>query len=304
MKDVTTTTTPRALRFAAVLAVSIEGCSPAVSESSQEPPMPAVTAGATSPEPAPPSPQPAPDELTQAAVVRVIRARHSDFRACYEDALRTRPEIRGRMSVEIMIQPDGTVGSARAVELSSSPSLDECVLEIFRRMRWARGRATETAFTYPLIFAPQEAPAPGPAWTELTVDRLTVSMPAPPVRRERAVTDGQRHTTLLEHTSTYGDAAFMLMRSELDPQLRTRPPEQIYPRLSTPAGRVVSSSTIRVGPHIGRAMEVELPDSTIVVRLRMFAIDGTLYQLIASTPRTNPMPEVTGRFFSSLRVAD
>lgn len=93
----------------------------------------------------------------QAVVVRMIRARQSALRRCYETSLGHHPALRGRVVVKFTIEERGTVSGAEAIEnTTGDPALGACVTRVIRRLRWTNGpTGGSVQFAYPFIFAPQ-----------------------------------------------------------------------------------------------------------------------------------------------------
>lgn len=90
-----------------------------------------------------------------AADVDATVSRHAEkLRRCYRKALRTDPELRGKLVVKFRVGPSGRARSIAVVRGRStirSASVERCVVRIFRSMRFRR--LDEPAwFHSPLIF--------------------------------------------------------------------------------------------------------------------------------------------------------
>ena len=90
-------------------------------------------------------------------IVRVIRRRLGRLRACYSAALKRNPRLHGRVVLEFVIGPRGTVLAAK-VKMSRSiqdQPLARCLVLEMRRWRFPgpQGGGTVT-ISYPLVFAP------------------------------------------------------------------------------------------------------------------------------------------------------
>lgn len=82
-------------------------------------------------------------------------SRHSEkIRRCYRKALRTDPELRGKLVVKFRVGPSGRARSIAVVRGRSTirhAAVEQCVVRIFRSMRFRR--LHEPAwFHSPLIF--------------------------------------------------------------------------------------------------------------------------------------------------------
>lgn len=90
----------------------------------------ACLAGDTSVCPPPPDPPPPQvDPRDEAAVVLALAARRAELRGCYEAALVDRPQLRGRVTLQIAVGPEGLARAVAVLE-SLDPSVDECVAAI------------------------------------------------------------------------------------------------------------------------------------------------------------------------------
>ncbi len=91
--------------------------------------------------------------LVSAEVRRRLRA----IRACYEHRLGPHPDLAGKVTAEITIQPAGNVTGVRAVEnTTGSTSLAGCVEDSLRTIRFRQGPdGGPVTFRYPFVFATQ-----------------------------------------------------------------------------------------------------------------------------------------------------
>lgn len=93
----------------------------------------------------------------QSLVTRMIKARSSAFRRCYETALKSNPSMSGKVVVRFTIMERGNVSSAKATTNSTGDSgLGSCVVGVVKRLRWRQGPdGGSVTFEYPFVFAPQ-----------------------------------------------------------------------------------------------------------------------------------------------------
>jgi len=74
--------------------------------------------------------------LSKEAIRRVVRRHLNEVRFCYEDELRQRPDLDGRVAVRFIISQTGSVQSATIANSTvGSPSVDNCIAQAVRR--WA-----------------------------------------------------------------------------------------------------------------------------------------------------------------------
>jgi TonB family protein len=96
-------------------------------------------------------------------VREVVSSHHAELRSCYERALLETPTLAGTFTVRIVLDKNGSVGSA-GIQGSSlqSLSMHRCVLQLVRGWRFpppSDGKAA--AIEYPLTFR-REGPDAGP----------------------------------------------------------------------------------------------------------------------------------------------
>jgi TonB family protein len=87
---------------------------------------------------------------------RVIRAHVAEVRACYERQLRVNPGLSGRVTLQLVIGPQGDVVNVqRQSTTMSSPPLDACLIATARRWRFpAPAGGGAVMVTYPFTFQP------------------------------------------------------------------------------------------------------------------------------------------------------
>lgn len=92
-----------------------------------------------------------PPEIIQ----RVIRQNFGRMRACYEPALRSNPNLQGRVAVKFVIGRDGSVGSASngGSDLPDS-GVVSCVVRAFYGISFPQPDDGIVTVTYPIMFSP------------------------------------------------------------------------------------------------------------------------------------------------------
>lgn len=88
-------------------------------------------------------------------IQRIVRQSFGRFRNCYEDGLRTNPNLEGRVTARFVIARDGSVG---AVQSGGSdlpdPRVVACVLRTYSTLSFPSPENGIVTVTYPLAFSP------------------------------------------------------------------------------------------------------------------------------------------------------
>jgi hypothetical protein len=104
-------------------------------------------------------------DLPKEVIRRIVQQHRGRIRHCYEAALRTQPELAGRVTVKFTISAAGAVDSAEAqANTTGDESLGACIVAVVRRMSFPQADGV-TAVTYPFalqVIGPQPAPAAEP----------------------------------------------------------------------------------------------------------------------------------------------
>jgi len=99
-------------------------------------------------------------KLPVEVVQRVVRQSFGRYRLCYENGLRTNPNLQGRVTVRFVIGRDGTAGG---VSDGGSDLPDQAVVSCVRRaffnLSFPSPAEGVVAVTYPILFAPGEGSA-------------------------------------------------------------------------------------------------------------------------------------------------
>lgn len=93
--------------------------------------------------------------LPPEVIQRVIRQNFGRMRACYEPALRTNPNLQGRVAVKFVIGRDGSVGTASngGSDLPDS-GVVSCVVRAFYGISFPQPENGIVTVTYPIMFSP------------------------------------------------------------------------------------------------------------------------------------------------------
>lgn len=93
--------------------------------------------------------------LPPEVVQRVVRQNFGRFRLCYENGLRSKPTMAGRVDVRFKITSTGTVESAKATGTDLSPTVVSCVEKAFTGLRFPEPEGGKlVTVVYPITFAP------------------------------------------------------------------------------------------------------------------------------------------------------
>jgi TonB family protein len=92
--------------------------------------------------------------LSKEAIRRVIHRNLSQVRFCYEQALSSRPDLSGRISVQFMIAPSGVVQQSSVAQSTlGSEQVDRCVADAVRRWTFpAPDGGGYVSVSYPFLF--------------------------------------------------------------------------------------------------------------------------------------------------------
>lgn len=112
--------------------------------------------------------------LAPSEIQRVVRARFSSMRLCYEEGLRRDPTLTGRVSVRFVIGRDGKVAAAGPYALEDASSTDAapagvaplppmrdaavtaCVVDLFKQLVFPQPDGGIVTVVYPIMFSPSD----------------------------------------------------------------------------------------------------------------------------------------------------
>lgn len=94
-------------------------------------------------------------DLSPKAIFRTVRERTPDFRRCYDDALKRRPNATGHVVVHFDITASGNVKDAIDAEQDmGDETMAECVGNAFRTLIFPRPNWGPIGVVFPILFAP------------------------------------------------------------------------------------------------------------------------------------------------------
>ncbi|MBK6519117.1 MAG: AgmX/PglI C-terminal domain-containing protein [Polyangiaceae bacterium] len=97
---------------------------------------------------------PATGKLPPEAIQRVVRANFGLMRKCYDDALATQPNLKGRVTASFVIARDGTVGSSHVTGEISDETMLSCLNAVFWKLVFPVPDGGVVKVTYPISFTP------------------------------------------------------------------------------------------------------------------------------------------------------
>ena len=84
---------------------------------------------------------------------KVVTRRSGSFRFCYEKELQLQPDLAGKVTVRFTIGRDGTVPKAKiASSTIRQRKVEQCVLKVFRGMRFTKPEGGICVVNWPLTF--------------------------------------------------------------------------------------------------------------------------------------------------------
>ena len=117
--------------------------------------------------------------LPPEVIQRIVRMNFGRFRACYEEGLRTSPNLQGRVTVRFVIARDGSVANASASSDLGSASVEQCITRSFFNLTFPVPEGGIITVSYPLVFTPDgSTPSPPPATPSPARDRRWAAQPA------------------------------------------------------------------------------------------------------------------------------
>ncbi|HXK16786.1 MAG TPA: AgmX/PglI C-terminal domain-containing protein, partial [Polyangiaceae bacterium] len=101
--------------------------------------------------------------LPKAVIDEKLKSAAPAIQACYERALKSKPELRGNVIVNFVVAPDGKVAHAEAAEgddaLSDVPTVT-CILGEIRKLVFPEPKGGRVFINYPLKLEPPTPAAP------------------------------------------------------------------------------------------------------------------------------------------------
>ena len=95
--------------------------------------------------------------LPPEVIQRIVRQNFGRFRLCYENGLRTSPNLQGQVTVSFVIGTEGNVSSVSAKTDMSDAAVSSCVSKAFNGLTFPKPEGGVVKVTYPINFSPGES---------------------------------------------------------------------------------------------------------------------------------------------------
>jgi TonB family protein len=105
--------------------------------------------------------QVSPDELStkgkldKAIIRRIVRARLSQMRFCYEKELANDPKLEGKITLSFAIDTEGNVANVQSDSSLGNQAVESCVTGVFQRMVFPKPEGGIVTVRYPIVFSAQ-----------------------------------------------------------------------------------------------------------------------------------------------------
>ena len=88
-------------------------------------------------------------------IAKNVRRRAAALRACYERQLMSKPDLKGKVTVQWTINQEGAVTRPKVVTNTiNNPSVTDCVMRTINRIRFKKPEAGICVIQWPFVFAP------------------------------------------------------------------------------------------------------------------------------------------------------
>lgn len=169
--------------FSCWLAASLSGCQLWNEPPPEAPPSKNVAPPSDEPAPLPPEETPSPEPpapappveakpvepgitstgaptrgtLPKAVIDEKLKSAGPAIQACYERALKSKPELRGSVDINFVVAPDGKVAHAAANDSDDAlddPATVDCILNEIRKLVFPEPKGGRVFLSYPLKLEP------------------------------------------------------------------------------------------------------------------------------------------------------
>ena len=88
-------------------------------------------------------------------IAKNVRRRASALRACYEMQLLSKPNLKGKVTMQWTIKQDGKVANPKLVTNTiKNAKVTDCVMRTIKRIRFKKPEAGICVIQWPFVFAP------------------------------------------------------------------------------------------------------------------------------------------------------
>lgn len=96
--------------------------------------------------------------LDKDLIRQTISSRKDELKGCYDAELKSKPSLKGQMTVRFVIGVDGTVQTSEVRSSTlASPAVEGCVAKVVRSLAFPRPKGGTVVVSYPLVFSPDDA---------------------------------------------------------------------------------------------------------------------------------------------------
>jgi hypothetical protein len=95
--------------------------------------------------------------LPKAVIDEKLKSAQPGIQACYEAALKTKPDLRGNVNINFVVAPDGKVAHAEALDAEDAlndPTTVNCVLAQLKKLEFPAPSGGRVFLNYPLRLEP------------------------------------------------------------------------------------------------------------------------------------------------------
>lgn len=101
-------------------------------------------------------------KLPKAVIDEKLKSAQPAIQGCYERGLKTAPSMRGNVSINFVVSPEGKVAHAEAMEvedpLTDQPTI-ECILDVMKKLEFPQPSGGRVFINYPLKLEIPQTPA-------------------------------------------------------------------------------------------------------------------------------------------------
>jgi hypothetical protein len=101
-------------------------------------------------------------KLPKAVIDEKLKSAQPAIQGCYERGLKATPGLRGNVSINFVVSPEGKVVHAEAMEvddpLTDHPTID-CMLDVMKKLEFPQPSGGRVFINYPLKLEPPPPPA-------------------------------------------------------------------------------------------------------------------------------------------------
>ena len=97
------------------------------------------------------------DDVDPAMIGFAVRENPGRFQNCYERARERNPSLEGLIEIRFLINSDGSIGQAEAVETNLPATVVDCVVAAFYDLKLPEQKDGAVVAQYPMLFHPADS---------------------------------------------------------------------------------------------------------------------------------------------------